>query len=278
MNTSSFGAFPKQTSILGITVSRTTYQESTDLIVQSAKTHRSCTVAATDVHSLMKGYLDPRGHGSHLKNFNLVVPDGQPVRWALNLLRKQGEKFLTDRVRGPELMLRLCERAAAEGISVFLYGSTTAVLESLQLNLQRKFPKLMIAGAISPPFGTLSPEEDAADMEQIRQSGAGILFVALGCPVQEAWAFNHSHQLDMPLVCVGAAFDMHAGRVHQAPIQMQRMGLEWLYRFLQEPNRLWKRYLVLGPLYLILVALQLLGLLPVASHETTSSSATPVTS
>ena len=120
----------------------------------------------------------------------------------------------------------------------------------------------MIAGAISPPFRPLSSEEDATYVEQIRQSGASLLFVALGCPVQEAWTFAHRKQLEMPMICVGAAFDMHAGNVHQAPIWMQRFGLEWFYRLLQEPTRLWKRYLIINPLYLILLFLQLVNLLP----------------
>jgi exopolysaccharide biosynthesis WecB/TagA/CpsF family protein len=262
MNSKTLAGFPSKTSILGIPVSRTTYQECTELIIQSAKLHKLCTVAATDVHSIMTGYLHPKNHGYYLKNFTLVTPDGQPVRWALNLLRRKGEHFLCDRVRGPELMLRLCERAAAEGISIFLYGSKESVLENLQINLRKKFPNLIIAGAISPPFRPLSTEEDAAYIEQIRQSGAGILFVALGCPVQEAWAFEHSKQLETPVVCVGAAFDMHAGKVHQAPIWMQRFGLEWFYRFLQEPTRLWKRYLIINPLYLVFLVLQILNLLP----------------
>jgi exopolysaccharide biosynthesis WecB/TagA/CpsF family protein len=275
MNSKTLSASPSQTSILGIPVSRTTYQECTEVIIHSAKLHKSCTVAATNVHSIMTGYLDPKGHGSYLKNFTLVTPDGQPVRWALNLLRKKEEKFLYDRVRGPELMLHLCERAAAEGISIFLYGSKESVLENLQLNLKKKFPKLIIAGVISPPFRPLSKEEDAAYIEQIRQSGAGVLFVSLGCPGQEAWAFAHRNQLETPVVCVGAAFDMHAGNVHEAPLWMQRFGLEWFYRFLQEPSRLWKRYLILNPLYLILLFLQLIKLLPLKERFKDKESINP---
>lgn len=262
MNSQTLVALHSKTSILGIPVSRTTYRECTELIIQSAKHHKSCTVAATDVHSIMTGYLKPKSHGYHLKNFTLVTPDGQPVRWALNFFRKKEENFLSDRVRGPELMLRLCERAAIEGISIFLYGSKESVLENLQSNLKKKFPNLIIAGAISPPFRPLTSEEDAAYVEQIRQSGASILFVALGCPVQEAWTFAHRKQIEMPMVCVGAAFDMHAGNVHEAPIWMQRFGLEWFHRFLQEPTRLWKRYLIINPLYLIFLFLQFVNLLP----------------
>ena len=132
------------------------------------------------------------------------------------------------------------------------------------VNLQNKFPKLRITGTISPPFRPLTPEEDAEYTQKIRESGAGIVFVGLGCPRQEAWAFEHSQQLDCPLVCVGAAFDFHAGNVPQAPGWMQKIGLEWLFRLLQEPTRLWQRYVLLNPLYLILLFLQAINLLPLS--------------
>ena len=256
-----------KTSVLGIGVNRTTYEESTELIVESAKNRKSLPVAAVNVHSLTEAYLDSKGHGYRVKQFPLVVPDGQPVRWGMNLLRKPGEKYLRDRVRGPELMLRLCSRAAEEGISIFLYGSTKSVLKNLRINLTRQFPKLIIAGTISPPVRTLSPEEDAEYIRQIRQSGAGILFISLGCPKQEKWAFEHRQELDCPILCVGAAFDMHAGNLPEAPILMQDLGLEWLYRLVREPFRLWKRYVLFNPVYVILLFLQLVKLLPLRNPE-----------
>ncbi|MGD1716345.1 WecB/TagA/CpsF family glycosyltransferase [Dapis sp. BLCC M172] len=210
----------------------------------------------------MTGYLDPKGHGDRLNQFTLVVPDGQPVGWAMNLLRKPDRPHLSDRVYGPTLMLHLCAAAANENIGIFLYGSIPQVLESLQQNLQDKFPNLTIAGTISPPFRSLTPEEDAEYIQQIKDSGAGIVFIGLGCPRQEAWAFEKSQNLDSALVCVGAAFDFHAGNVPQAPSWMQKFGLEWFFRLLQEPNRLWQRYVLLNPLYLILLSLQLMRLLP----------------
>lgn len=253
---------PPKTNVLGIGVSRTNYQDCTEFIIQSAIARQSCTVAPTPVHGIMEGFLDPQ-HGERMRQFTIVAPDGQPVRWAMNLLRKRHEPPLRDRVYGPTLMLYICERAAAENISIFVYGSTPSVLENLQHNLTRKFPNLKIAGTISPPFRSLTPEEDATYMQEIRQSGAGIVFVGLGCPRQETWAFEHRHQLDCPLVCVGAALDFHSGNLPQAPSWMQRAGLEWLFRLTQEPTRLWKRYLLLNPLYVILLTLQLLKILPV---------------
>ncbi|HBB35725.1 MAG TPA: glycosyltransferase [Cyanobacteria bacterium UBA8803] len=268
MVTTSLVASPQKTSVLGIGVSRTTYPECTELIIESAKRREVCTVAAVNVHSITTAYRDPQGHGYRLKRFTLVAPDGQPVRWALNLLRQPGEQFLHDRVRGPELMLRLCERAASEGISIFLYGSKKSVLANLRTNLTKQFPNLKIAGTISPPFRVLSVEEDAEHMRQIRESGAGIVFVGLGCPRQERWIFEHRQKLNCPLVGVGAAFDMHSGNIQQAPFLMQKFGLEWLYRFLQDPIRLWKRYLLLNPLYVMLLTLQILKLLPQQNYDT----------
>lgn len=258
---------PTKTSVLGIGVHRTSYEESTALIVESAKNSKSLPVAAVNVHSITEAYLDSRGHGYRINQFPLVVPDGQPVRWGMNLLRKPGEKSLRDRVRGPELMLHVCEKAAAEGISIFLYGSTKSVLKNLRLNLTRKFPNLRIAGAISPPFRTLSPEEDAEYTRQIRQSGAGIVFVSLGCPKQEKWAFEHRQTIDCPILCVGAAFEIHSGNIPEAPTVMQELGLEWLYRLVREPFRLWKRYVLLNPMYAILLFLQVVKLLPLRNPE-----------
>ncbi len=253
---------PNKISVLGIGVSHTNYLDCTEFIINSIKLQQSCTVAPTPVHGIMTGYLDPKGHGDRLNQFTLVVPDGQPVRWAMNLLREPEQAYLSDRVYGPTLMLRICSAAANENIGIFLYGSTSEVLVNLQQNLQAKFPNLTIAGTISPPFRPLTPEEDATYIQKIKDSRAGIVFIGLGCPRQEAWAFQHRQQLNCALVCVGAAFDFHAGNVSQAPSWMQKIGLEWLFRFLQEPTRLWQRYVFLNPLYLILLSLQLMRLLP----------------
>ncbi len=253
---------PPKTNLLGIGISRTNYKECTDFIVQSAQLHQSCNVAAVNVHSITIAYLNQQGHGDVLRNFTLLTPDGQPIRWGLNLFRQRGEKHLKERVRGPQLMLDVCDRAAFENISIFLYGSRQEVLDKLQINLKNKFPTLKIAGAISPPFRPLTPEEEAVYLEEIRASGAGIVFVSLGCPRQELWAFERSDRLSRPILCVGAAFDFHAGNIPEAPEWMQRWGLEWFFRFYQEPKRLWKRYLLLNPLFVLLLFLQLIKLLP----------------
>lgn len=262
MNIKTLIASSPKINVLGTPVNRTSYQESTKLIIHSARLSKTFTVAAVNVHSLVTGYLQPKKHGYYLSRSTFVVPDGQPVRWALNLLRQPGEMFLTEPVRGPELMLRVCEKAAEEGISIFLYGSTESVLADLQCNLQRKYPNLVIAGAVSPPFRALTPAEDSAYIQQIRQSGADIVFVGLGCPSQEKWMTEHGNELSCPILSVGAAFDIHAGKVKEAPLWVQSLCLEWMFRLIQEPTRLWKRYLIYNPLYLIFLLLQLLNLLP----------------
>jgi len=194
---------------------------------------------------------------SKVNSFEIVAPDGQPVRWALNLL--YGTK-LPDRVYAPELMLRLCRRAAERGVGVYLYGSYPNVVERLRVNLLRQFPALQVVGCESPPFRPLTPEEDEATVEQINRSGAGIVFLGLGCPLQDVFAYKHRHSIKAVQVCVGAAFDFHAGNKKMAPKWMQRNGLEWFYRLMQEPRRLWRRYLIANTIFSIKLFLQLTGL------------------
>jgi exopolysaccharide biosynthesis WecB/TagA/CpsF family protein len=178
----------------------------------------------------------------------MVAPDGQPVRWALNLLHAAR---LKDRVYGPELTLRLCAQAAREGVPIYLYGGSPSVIEMLATHLLETYPELIIAGKESPPFRPLTVEESLQVDERINESGAGLVFIGLGCPKQDWFAAEHRDRLQAVQVCVGAAFDFHAGVKSTAPGWMQRNGLEWLFRLLSEPQRLWKRYLVTNTIYLL---------------------------
>jgi N-acetylglucosaminyldiphosphoundecaprenol N-acetyl-beta-D-mannosaminyltransferase len=153
-------------------------------------------------------------------------------------------------VYGPELMIRLCRAAEAERVPIYLYGGSPEVVQRLHENLLRQFPALRIAGHESPPYRALTAEEDAALDDRIRASGARLVFIGLGCPKQDLFAYRHRHTIDAVQVCVGAAFDFHAGAKKMAPAFMQRNGLEWLYRLGQEPSRLWKRYLVTNSIFL----------------------------
>jgi N-acetylglucosaminyldiphosphoundecaprenol N-acetyl-beta-D-mannosaminyltransferase len=243
-------------NLLGVQVNAIDYEATVDRIIQAAHARQSLGVSALAVHGVMTGVLDAE-HGYRLNKLDLVVPDGQPVRWALNLL--YGLK-LADRVYGPNLTLYVCERAAQEGLPIYLYGSTEPVLRAFSANLKNKYPTLQVAGSQPSRFGKLSAEEKADVVKAILESGAAITLVGLGCPRQEVWVYEHLDLLPMPKLAVGAAFDFHAGTLSQAPQFMQRFGLEWLYRLTREPRRLWKRYLFLNPHYLSLLALQMLKL------------------
>jgi N-acetylglucosaminyldiphosphoundecaprenol N-acetyl-beta-D-mannosaminyltransferase len=241
-----YSGLPTKHNLFGVNVSETSYNEATDLIMQAARERRSMLVDHMPVHGLIEASQDP-SLNKKLNQFDIVAPDGQPVRWALNRFYKTD---LLDRVYGPELMLRLCRQAQEEGVSVYLYGSQPSVLERLQHNLIRQFPNLRIAGAESPPFRPLTPEEDEAAVDRINRSSAGLVFLGLGCPKQEHFAYDHRHQIKGVQLCVGAAFDFHAGLKTMAPSWMQRNGLEWAFRLMTEPARLWQRYLRTNSIFL----------------------------
>ena len=239
-------------SVLGVGIDAVDYDEAVAQIVAAAKEGRWFGVAALPVHSVMTAALDP-SFAVEIEHMGLRVPDGQPVRWALRVLH--GVK-LADRVYGPELMLRLCARAAADDTPVFLFGSRPDVLALLQERLRSRFPTLRIAGTATGPDGPSADTPRDEDLRAISASGAKMMFVALGCPKQEQWTARTRDRLAMPVIAVGAAFDFHAGTMAQAPAFLQRLGLEWLFRLAREPRRLWRRYLLLNPAYVALIAAQ----------------------
>jgi exopolysaccharide biosynthesis WecB/TagA/CpsF family protein len=233
-------------NVLGVLVDVVDYEAATSRVLDAAHAGRPMALTALAVHGVMTGVTD-RAHGARLNSFDLVTPDGQPVRWALNLLHGAG---LRDRVYGPTLTLRVLARCAAEGLPVYLYGSTESTLDRLVAALTEQFPDLKIAGRVASKFRTAEPGEDAAIAARIRGSGARVVLVGLGCPRQELFAYAMRPLLDMPLLAVGAAFDYHAGLLRKPPAWMQRYGLEWLWRLALEPRRLWRRYVLLNPAYL----------------------------
>jgi N-acetylglucosaminyldiphosphoundecaprenol N-acetyl-beta-D-mannosaminyltransferase len=242
-------------SVLGVGVSVIDYESAVESIVAMAKSKKPFAVTSQPVHGIMVGARDAE-HRYRLNSFDLLTPDGQPVRWALNLLYKVG---LRERVYGPTLMLALCQRLAKEGIPIYLFGSRQETIDLLAKNLERRFPSLEIAGSQPGRFKVLSAREREEIIRTIKQSGAALVFVGLGCPRQEIWAYENREALSMPAVCVGAAFDFHAGTVAQAPAPLQRIGLEWAYRFAHEPRRLWRRYVLFNPLYVAMIAAQASG-------------------
>lgn len=239
-------------NLLGIGINAVDYETAVHQIVTAAQQKRALGVSALAVHGVMTGVLD-REHCFRLNQLELVVPDGQPVRWGVNLVHRLK---LPERVYGPTLTLKVCEAAAKEGLSVFLFGGNAQTLENLSKRLVELYPNLRIAGKCPSRFRTLTSDERDALIDQITRSGADITLVGIGCPRQEVWAFEFRERLSMPVLAVGAAFSFHAGELSQAPAWMQERGLEWLYRFMREPARLWKRYVFLNPVYVGLLALQ----------------------
>lgn len=246
---------PAKRKILGVAVSVTDYDEAVRAVINAARSGRSLGVSALAVHGVMTGVLDEQ-HRWRLNHLDLVTPDGQPVRWALNWLHGSG---LSERVYGPELTARICEQAASQALPVFLFGSRPEVLSRLRRALEERYVGLTIAGMRASSFRRTSEAERRALHEEISASGARIVLVGLGCPRQEIWVYENLPSLSLPLVAVGAAFDFHAGTLPQAPKALQRWGLEWAFRLVHEPRRLWRRYLLLNPLFLGLIALQRLG-------------------
>lgn len=242
-------------SVLGVGINVVDYDGAVSRIIAAAREGRPFSASALAVHGVMTGALDP-SHRYRLNRLDLVVPDGQPVRWALNLLHRER---LEQRVYGPTLMLRLCQEANRQEVPVFLYGSKPEVMERLKANLQARFRGIRIVGTATSRFRTADDAENAQIIEEIRSTGARLVFVGLGCPRQEVFAFENAQALSCPVIAVGAAFDFHAGTLGQAPGWMQDRGLEWLYRFVQEPRRLFHRYMVLNPLFCWKVARQWLS-------------------
>ena len=225
--------------VLGVGVNPTTYAESVAAIMAAARERRSYAVTALATHGLMEAAGD-RDFARVLRGIDVVTPDGQPVRWALNRLH---DTRLDDRVYGPFLMLRLCAAAAEQEVAIYLYGSTPRTCELLAAALRARFPALRIAGVSPDRFREATPAEDAADVELITSSGAGLVFVGRGCPRQERWVAAHRGRVPAAMIAVGAAFDYIAGTLPVPPPWMQASGLEWLYRLRREPRRLWRRYL-----------------------------------
>ncbi|MEG4328825.1 WecB/TagA/CpsF family glycosyltransferase [Microcoleus sp. herbarium5] len=241
-------------NVLGILVNAVNYEAAVSKIIAAASAGKPMSVSALAVHGVMTGVLDST-HRYRINHIDLVLPDGQPVRWALNWLY---HTELPDRVCGPNAMLQICEHAAEQGLPIYLYGSQASVLEALSRNLCQRFPKLIIAGTQPSKFRQVSPQEKEEIAQQIRNSGAAITFVGLGCPRQEVWAYEYRDDLSMPLIAVGAAYDFHAGNLAKSPDFLSKIGLEWLFRMIKEPRRLWQRYVFLNPLYIWLFLLQAL--------------------
>lgn len=242
-------------NVLGMRVDVTSYEDAVCRVVDWACEGRSSYVCVANVHMTMESYDSPEFQ-EIVSTADLVTPDGMPLVWALRVM---GEKEATH-VRGSDLMMHVMERAVKEDLPVGLYGGTTDSLEAFGRLLEERFPGARVACKISPPFRQLSPQEQADFARQISDSGTRILFVGIGCPKQERWMASHRGLLPAVMLGVGAAFDFHTGRVRQAPRWMQAAGLEWLFRLIMEPRRLWWRYAWHNPRFITLFAMQMLSI------------------
>lgn len=228
--------------ILTMRVDLTSHDHAVGYLLGLAKEATGRYVCVANVHMCMEAFDDPVFR-SKVNNADLVVPDGRPLVWGLRMLGHRAAR----QVRGADLLLNLCGKAEEQGIPIGLYGGVPESLHDFQTFLQARFPGLRIACAISPPFRPLLPMEDAVFTKQILDSEARILFVGIGCPKQENWMAAHKETLPCVMIGVGAAFDFFSGRKEQAPRWMQKTGLEWVFRLMSDPRRLWKRYLKHNP-------------------------------
>jgi len=241
-------------NILGVRVSAVNIEMAVGELCTWISSRTPNYVCVANVHTVTESQRDQR-----LRQINnragMVTPDGMPLVWVSRL---QGYRNVS-RVYGPALLLAACERSLKTGWSHYFYGGAPGVAEKLAANLLKRFPGLKVAGLESPPFRSLSPEEDQNVIERVNAARPDILWIGLGAPKQEYWMAEHIGRINAPvMIGIGAAFDFHAGVKKQAPRWMQRCGLEWLYRLASEPRRLWRRYLYNNPLFLWLVLLQLL--------------------
>jgi len=228
--------------VVSLNVNVFNYESAIEQIIAMVNAGVGGYVCMSTVHMILESYDDPE-YGAKVNAANMVVPDGMPVVWMQKL---QGARE-PGRVRANDLMMRLCEYAENNDLSVGFYGGRQEVIEAILERANINYPKLRIAYAYSPPFRPLTESEDMAVTEEINQKGPDILFMGLGCPKQENWMSAHKDRLRAVMIGVGASFDFYAGNVAECPSWLQNLGLEWLFRLYQEPRRLWKRYLILNP-------------------------------
>lgn len=227
--------------------------EAVTRIMKWSREPRGRMICAADVHMVMRHY-DESQFRDVMAHADLIVPDGMSLVWTL---KAQGWRSQT-RVCGPDLMLQICECSARDGIRIGLLGGRPEVLERLEANLGNRFQNLQIVYRWSPPFRPLDSGEASAEVGRMEQAGVQILFVGLGCPKQERWIAEHLSVCRWPMLGVGAAFDFHSGAIRRAPGWIQKLGLEWLFRFAMDPKRLWKRALYYIPRFMWLSFRQLI--------------------
>ena len=239
--------------IIGSPVTALPYDDQISLILTWAKQRLSKSVCVANVHMIIEAYRNS-SFATVLRQSDLVTPDGMPLVWMLRQLGVSNQ----DRIAGMDMLITLLDRAPTAGVSIFFVGSEDATLDRMKSRLAREYPNLKVAGIEPLPFRPLTPEEDSSLIQRINESGAGLVLVALGCPKQETWIANHRGRIQAVMVGLGGAFPVYAGLHKRAPQLMRSLGLEWLYRLMQEPRRLWSRYLNTIPIFVWLALKQLI--------------------
>jgi N-acetylglucosaminyldiphosphoundecaprenol N-acetyl-beta-D-mannosaminyltransferase len=234
--------------VIGGDIHAISWEQSLSAIYRWAKLKQSRYVCICNVHSVVTAQNDPN-FAKIINSADIATPDGAPVAWYLRWYGNSSQQ----RISGPDLMWKYCQLYQNTDESIFLYGSTQETLNILKENLKDEFQNLKIAGSYSPPFRKLTEDEDKIVIDLINDSGAGVVWVSLGCPKQEIWMAEHKHKINAVMIGVGAAFDYHAKIIRRAPKWVQNIGFEWFYRLCSEPRRLWKRYLLTNSQFVYIV-------------------------
>ena len=255
------GSSLPKVSVVGSPVTALSFEKQIHIMSDWAVQKLSKVVCVANVHMFMEAYWH-QDFKELLAMSDLVAPDGMPLVWMMRLLGVHDQ----DRVAGMDIFLALCRQASEQKISVCLVGSTSEVLSRICERLSHDFPSLKVARTEPLPFRPLTTEEDTALVNRINSSGSGIVFVALGCPKQECWMANHKDRIEAVMIGIGGVFPVFAGLQKWAPKWCRDAGLEWLYRLMQEPRRLWRRYGKTIPPFICLSLRQLVAEPRVREH------------
>lgn len=239
---------PSRFPVLSVGISQVTLEETVGVISGWIRRREKHYVNVCNAAVVLQAYDDP-GLAEIINAAGLATPDGMPLVW---IGRMKGLRV--GRVYGPDLMLALCEAGVTLGWRHYFYGGTPQVLEALTNKLNIRFPDIQIAGGWAPPFRPLTNDEELLVVKRINESRPDIVWVGIGTPKQDFWMARFRPRLEASvMIAIGAAFNFHAGYVRQAPRWMMKCGLEWLFRLIMEPGRLWRRYLIGIPRFIWLV-------------------------
>lgn len=243
---------PPRLDIIGSKVTAAPFDVLTEVILDWARQRLSKYICVANTHMLVEAHQRP-DFGKIVQQADVVTPDGMPLVWMLKIMGSKNQ----DRVAGLDLLQTLCQKAEKEKVSVYFLGSMDLILQKMRSRLQTEYPNLVIADMEPLPFRPLTPEEDQALIQRVNASGAGLVMIALGCPKQECWMAAHKNQINAVMIGLGGAFPVFAGIHRRAKGWVRRMGLEWFYRLIQEPRRLWKRYATSIPMFIYLAIKQI---------------------